>query len=267
MEAATSPAPSGATILIVDDDRATRYTLASLLRRAGYRAEEAASGREALECITRQQFDLVILDLNMPEMDGTEVLQAARPLAPDTVFVILTAYGTLDSAMVAIRHGAFDYLLKPSPMQEIVRVVEAGLAQRRQRLAQENPVALLERALDSLKSRGEEPATTPDSQRFLQAPDISVDTLRRLVVVRGQPVELTTTEFDILVYLLRHRERVVSSHELVAHLRDCELDERDARVVLRAHMHRLRHKLERDPAHPSLICTVRGSGYRIADGM
>jgi DNA-binding response OmpR family regulator len=252
-------------ILIVDDELATRHTLAALLRRTGYRTEEAASGREALERITRQHFDLVILDLKMPEMDGTEVLRTARPLVPDTVFIILTAYGTLDSAMVAIRHGAFDYLLKPSSMQEIIRVVEAGLAQRRQRLAQEDPVTLLEKTLESLKSRAREPEMLPSPERFLQASEVSVDTLRRLVVVRGQPVELTPTEYDILVYLLRHREQVVSSRELVAHLRGYELDERDARVVLRAHMHRLRHKMERDPARPHLICTVRGTGYRLAD--
>jgi len=265
MESVTSPASSAANILIVDDERAARHTLAGLLRRLGYRTEEAASGREALELFTRQHFDLVILDLKMPEMDGTEVLQAARPLAPDTVFIILTAYGTLDSAMVAIRHGAFDYLLKPCSMQEIIRVVDAGLAQRRQRLTQEDPVTLLERALEGFKSRAEGPPITPDSERFLQAPEIRVDTLKRLVIVRDRPVDLTKTEFDILVYLLRHRERVVSSRELVAHLRGYEADERDARMVLRAHMNRLRHKLERDPARPRLICTVRGSGFRIAD--
>jgi DNA-binding response OmpR family regulator len=267
MDSATSQAPLGANILIVDDERATRHTLAGLLRRTGYRTEEAASGREALETIARQHFDLVILDLKMPEMDGAEVLQAARPLAPDTVFIILTAYGTLDSAVVAIRQGAFDYLLKPSSMPEIVRVVEAGLAQRRQRFAQQDPVVLLEKALEGLRSKAEEPGTSLAQERFLQAPEVNVDTLRRLVVVRGQAVDLTPTEFDILAYLLRHREKVVSSRELVAHLRGCELDERDARVVLRAHLHRLRYKLERDPSHPRIICTVRGSGYRVADSL
>jgi two-component system KDP operon response regulator KdpE len=265
MEPAIGPASLESSILIVDDERATRHTLADLLRRTGYRTEEAASGREALESIARQHFDLVILDLKMPEMDGTEVLRAARPLSPDTVFIILTAYGTLDSARVAIRHGAFDYLLKPSSMPEIVRVVEAGLAQQRQKLVQENPLILFERALEELKSHSKEPKPAPAPERFLQAPEVNVDVLRRLVVVCGEPVDLTPTEFDILVYLLRYRDRVVSSRELVAHLRGCELDERDARVVLRAHMHRLRYKLERDPSHPRIICTVRGSGYRIGD--
>jgi DNA-binding response OmpR family regulator len=264
MEPATSSILPGANILIVDDERATRRTLAELFRRKGYRAVEAASGREALEHIARQCFDLVILDLKMPEMDGTEVLQAARPLAPDTVFIILTAYGTLDSAIVAIRHGAFDYLFKPSPMQEIARAVEAGLAERRRRLSAEDPVALLERALAGLRVAAQRPGTAPAPERFLQTPEVTVDTLRRLVVVHGQPVDLTPTEFDILVYLLRHRDQVVSCRELVAHLRGCDLDERDARILLRSHIHRLRHKLEHDPARSRLIRTARGSGYRIA---
>lgn len=250
----------GAHILVVDDESATRHTLADLFTRMGYQATEAPSGPAALELIARRRFDLVILDLNMPEMSGSEVLKAARPLAPDTVFIILTAYGTLDSAIVAIRHGAFDYLLKPSPVKEIVRAVEAGLVERQRRLGREEPVALLERALDSLKAAQRLPAPSP-AERFLQTSDLTVDTLRRLAVVRGQAVELTTTEFDILVYLLQHRDRVVSCRELAAHLRGYDMDERDARVFLRAHIHRLRHKIERDPAQPTLIRAVRGSGY------
>jgi DNA-binding response OmpR family regulator len=257
------PAFPGARILVVDDEQAVRHTLTQLFTRMGYQAVEAASGQAALEQITRQRFDLVILDLKMPEMDGTEVLQAARPLAPDTVFILLTAHGTLDSAIVAIRHGAFDYLLKPSPVHEIVRAVEAGLAERQRRMSQEEPVVLLERALAGLKAAAQRRETLPPAERFLQTPDVTMDTLRRLTVVRGQPVDLTPTEFEILVYLMRHRDRVVSCRELVAHVRGYELDERDARTFLRSHVHRLRRKLERDPNRPRLIRTVRGSGYAI----
>ncbi|MEA3396629.1 MAG: response regulator transcription factor [Chloroflexota bacterium] len=254
----------GARILIVDDERVARRTLAELFRRMGYQATEAASGKQALEYIARQSFDLVLLDLNMPEMDGSEVLRAARPLAPDTIFIFLTAYGTLDSAIVGIQHGAFDYLLKPSPVKEIVRAVEAGLAERQRRLRGENPVVLLERALAGLKTTAQQPAAAPPTGRFLQAADVTVDTLKRLVIARGQPVDLTQTEFDILTYLMRHQERVISCHELVARVRGYDLDERDARILVRSHIHRLRHKLERDPEQPCLLCTVRGSGYVIS---
>ena len=256
-----APPPEAPCILVVDDEDSLRYTLIGLFQRMGYRAAGAASGEEALEHIARQTFDVVLLDLKMPGMDGTEVLKAARPLAPDTVFIILTAYGTLESAIVAIRHGAFDYLLKPSPIGEIVRAVEAGLAERRRRLGQEDPVTLLERALVGLKAAARQPESPPPTDRFLQAPGLTVDTLRRLVVAEGEPVKLTPTEFEILTYLMRHRDRVVSPRELAAHLRGCDLEEHEARTLLRSHVHRLRRKLERDPSCPRWIHTVRGSGY------
>lgn len=258
---------AGAHILVVDDERAMRRTLTDLFESLGHRVEQAASGPEVLELIARQPFDLVILDLKMPGMDGAEVLAAARPLAPDTVFIILTAHGTLESAIVGIRQGAFDYLLKPSPVQEIVRVVEAGLAERQRRLHAHDPVALLEQALTTLKTTAPQPETATASiadDRFLKTADLTVDTLKRLVVIRDQPVHLTATEFDILVYLLRHQERVVSCSELVAHLRGHELDEAEARAYVRTHVRRLRHKVEQDPARPRLVHTVRGQGYMIS---
>ena len=251
-------------ILIVDDEQTPRHTLAGLLERMGYRTAEAASGQKALEYIARQRFDLVILDLKMPGMDGTDVLKAARPLAQDTVFIILTAHGTLDSAIAGIRYGAFDYLLKPSPVKGIVSAVEAGLAERQRRLQTKDPVMLLEQALASIKAATEHPETPPVAERFLQASDIAVDTLRRVALVHGQPVHLTATEFDILTYLMHHQDRVVSCHELVAHVRGYDMDERDARVFLRSHIHRLRTKLEPDPTRPCHIHTVRGSGYVIS---
>jgi DNA-binding response OmpR family regulator len=253
----------GARILVVDDESGIRRTLTQLFTRMGYQATEATTGEEALALITQTNFDLVILDIRMPDMDGTDVLKAARPLAPDTVFVLLTGHGGLDSAIVAIRHGAFDYLLKPSPIEEIVRAVEEGLLERQRRLSREEPMALLERALTTLKSVPERQETASSAERFLQIPGVTIDTLRRVAVVRSQPVELTPTEFQILSYLMRHQNRVISCSELVTHVHGCELDERDARPLLRAHIHRLRHKLERNPADPHIIRTVRGSGYII----
>ena len=262
--ASHKPVYPEARILIVDDERGLRRTLGGLFRHLGYQVREAASGAEALEEIIKRPFDLVILDLKMPEMDGTEVLRRARPLAPDTVFIILTAYGTLNSAISGIRHGAFDYLLKPSPVEEIVQSVEAGLIERKRRLQQEeDPVALLERALDTLKGNVEPPRleSPPSSQRFLQMRGITVDLQRQLVVVDEQPIELTPTEFALLIYLMQNPERVVSCSEMAAHIRGCEMDERDARVLLRSHIHRLRKKIEPNIDDPEVIQTVRGSGY------
>lgn len=264
--ASHKPAFPEARLLIVDDERGLRRTLGSLFKHLGYHVVEAASGAEALEQIAKHSFDLVILDLKMPEMDGTAVLEAARPMAPDTVFIILTAYGTLDSAITGIRHGAFDYLLKPSPVEQIVQSVEAGLRERKRRQEQqEDPVRLLERALHTLK--GDAPAEAPRppssslSDRFLQMRGITVDLQRQLVVVDEEPIDLTPTEFELLTYLMHHPDHVVSCSEMAAHIRGCEMDERDARVLLRSHIHRLRKKIEPDTDSPQLIETVRGSGY------
>ena len=181
----------GARILIVDDEPGIRRTLTQLFARMGYRTAEATTGRDALALIAQDGFDLVILDIRMPDMDGTDVLKAARSLAPETVFILLTGHGGLDSAIIAVRHGAFDYLLKPSPVQDIVRAVQEGLLERKRRQSREEPMALLERALTSLKSVPERQEAMLSEDRFLQVPDITVDTLRRIAVVRGQPVELT----------------------------------------------------------------------------
>lgn len=250
------------TILVVDDEKSMRVTLKAFLDHLGYRVSTAANGQQALDLMGSQAFDLVLLDLHMPGISGTDVLLAARPLSPDTAFVILTAYGTLDSAILAIRNGAFDYLLKPTPVQEIVQVIERALAdRRRRRVSQEDPVALLERALVQLKGEGTATSPPRDPERFLQEPDLAIDTLKQLVVVRGELVSLTPTEYDLLVYLVRNRRRAVSCRELVRVVQGHDLDERDARVVLRTHVHRLRQKIEVDSRDPQMVLTVRGRGY------
>ncbi len=258
---------SPACILVVDDERAMRRTLRGIFEHLGYQAAEASSGREALDYLSRQSFDLVVLDLKMPEMSGIEVLEAARPLAPGTVFIILTAHGALDSAISALRLGAFDYLLKPCSVKDITRAVEAGLAERRRRLSLDNPIQLLEKALNGLKSTREQERPGPSQERFLQVGPIVVDLLKHLAAVDGQPINLSATEFDILTYMIQHRDRVISCSELATHIRGYDLDERDARILLRSHIHRLRGKVEHDPTSPHFIHVLRGRGYIFSESM
>lgn len=257
-----------ARILVVDDERSMRRTLTDTFQRMGYQAQSASSGQQALELLADSSFDLVILDLKMPGIGGTEVLEQGHSLSPDTVFIILTAHGTLDSAISGIRHGAFDYLLKPSPIRGIVSAVEAGLSHREKMTQSEDPIAMLEQALTNLKSSRQKPDTssnvTQTTDRFLQVADVTLDIQKHLVVVRGQHVDLTPTEFDLLTYFMRHPNRVISCHEIVAGTRGQELNEQDARLLIRTHIHRLRQKIESDPAEPSLLHTVRGRGYIFA---
>ncbi len=271
---------SGARVLIVDDEDTLRYTLRDLFRRVGYDATCVASGLEALALIREQTFDVILLDLKMPGMDGVELLERARPHATDTIFIIMTAYGTLDSAIVGIRQGAYDYLLKPSSLKTLLNTVEAGLLEReeeRQRHHADDPIDLLERALNNLKQEPD-PATTADPSkegtvpqsapadaerpRFLRAADLLVDLQKNLVLLNNTPVHLTKTEYDILIYLMQHRNRVVTPETIVRQLRDYKAGRKEASAFLRSHIHRLRGKIEPDPANPKFVKTVRGRGYR-----
>ena len=255
----------GARILVADDEPGIRRSLMDVFRRVGYHPTEATSGTEALQRIQTESFDLVLLDLNMPGMSGTAVLTAARPHAPNTVFIILTGYATLESAIVALRHWAYDYLFKPSSLREILRVVENGLASRQQRVPHEDPVALLERALATLKNTP--PDTTSDdvsltsTERFLRAPGLTLDTQKGLAIVEEDAIALTPTELDILTYLMHHAGHVVSVQELGTHLQGVEMTIHAARDLLRAPLHRLRHKIEANPKKPRFIPTLRGRGY------
>lgn len=110
-------------ILIVDDEPTLTRPLARMLELMGYTAHVAASGEAALDEIERKPFDLVLLDPRLPDMDGLEVLAATQALAPGTTFVILTAKGSLDSAIIALRRGAVDYLIKPCSVDDIVKTI------------------------------------------------------------------------------------------------------------------------------------------------
>jgi two-component system response regulator AtoC len=132
-----------ACIMVVDDEAVTRVSLSDALRLEGYEVATAASGEEALSVLNKQgPFDLVVLDLKMPGMDGLEAATRIRETSSDTVVILLTAFGTMETAIEAVRQGAHDYLLKPTPVPEILESVRKGLrkrqqGQRRQQLVQQ----------------------------------------------------------------------------------------------------------------------------------
>jgi DNA-binding NtrC family response regulator len=153
-----------ANILIVDDEPSLTRPLARMLELMGYASHVAASGEAALDEMERKQFDLVLLDPKMPDMDGLEVLAAGQTLAPGTTFVILTAKGSLDSAIIALRHGAVDYLLKPCSVDDIVKTIKRGLARQQCTRHPERLVGLLKDTLtdaDTSKTLNSDPPDSP----------------------------------------------------------------------------------------------------------
>lgn len=228
--------------LVVDDDEAVRFFVGEALRRDGHLVTAISSGEEALECLRTTHFDLAVLDLQLGgRVDGLRVLEAVAWRWPETATIILTAHGSLDSAMAAIREGVDAYVLKP---------IEAG------HLRQTACEALLRR-----QRRGTHVPAGGTSEYLRRGPFL-VDTQAREVMLDGKALDLSPSEFQLLVYLMENAERVVSPTELVEVVRGYECDYlNEARDVIKWYVHRLRQKVEPNPSHPCYILNVRGVGY------
>ncbi len=253
-------------ILVVDDEPAARLSLGELLSLEGYEVAMAASGEEALELLSEGPLHLAIVDLKMPGMDGLELVQALQESTPGTIIIMLTAHGTLETAVQAMRHGAHDYLLKPANVNEIMASVKAGLDKHRRELRRRELLSLMQHTLAAIAD--EEPAPNAELQvltdRFLQVREVLVDQQKHLATFRGKPLDLTPTEFKLLIHLLSHTDEVLNPQELVRQVQGYEADHWESRSIIRVHVRRLRQKLEPEPARPCYIITVRGAGYMFA---
>ncbi len=253
-------------ILVVDDEQTTASTLRRTFELLGYRVREARSGEEALLRLREESFDLVLLDLRMPGLGGLEVLREARHLAPNTPFVILTAHASLESAILALRRGACDYLQKPCDLDEIVQAVRRGLAQRERHRRQLQLVRMLREVLADMGERNRVASFSSlpeDRSRWLVAGPCRLDLHRRRALLDDRPLDLSPTEFDLLAYLAHHPEQPLTLEELAVHLYGAEMDVDQALSSLRMHVYRLRRKIEPDPRHPRYLRTVRGVGYML----
>lgn len=257
-------------ILVVDDEEALRLSLGELLSDEGYEITTVGSGEEALEKLAEMPFDLLLVDLIMPGIDGLQVMKSAKRIAPETVVIMLTAHGSLQSAIQALRRGAHDYLLKPCEIDEILASVESGLAKRQHETRRRELMTRMEETLWELKSSGQAPslASLPEAasrpKRFLQARDIIVDLQKHIVTMQGNLLDLTPTELRLLACLMDQPDRVLSYRELVKEVQNYDCDEQEARAIIRVHVRRLRQKLEPNPANPQYIINVRGQGYMFA---
>ena len=251
-------------LLVVDDEPGVRTSLEGILEQEGHLVTTAASGEEALAAMDRDVFDLILVDLKMPGMDGLEVMAAAKGIMPDTVVIILTAYGTVDSAIDALRQGAHDYLLKPCSVQEIVGSVEMGLAKHRQTLRRRELVSSIEQSVRQLESSTIPPKQQeegPSLPRFVRTRLLLLDREKQIVVAKGEPLNLTPTEFRLLACLMDNMNRTLSYQELAREVLHYECSDQDARRALKTHLWRLRKKLRSAAGDDSWIVNTRGKGY------
>ena len=248
-------------ILVVDDEETTRRSLADILRLEGLQVKTAAYGEAAVEALQQETFDLILLDLKMPGMDGLDVLRIASKLASDTQVILLTAHGSLESAIAALRLGAHDYLLKPASPTQIIRSVNSGLARRADQLRKRNLLEQLEASVQQLKDIGQEQASQANSGMFELGGGVTINIPRRQVEYGDQKVNLTPTEGKLLKVLLEDRQRVYTHRELVSMVQGYETTDWEAPEVLRPLISRLRRKLSVFPNGDKWITNVRGTGY------
>ncbi|MCL2091946.1 MAG: response regulator transcription factor [Micrococcales bacterium] len=231
-------------VLVVEDEDSYRDPLTYLLTREGYDVVEAASGPQALEVFDQHGADLVLLDLMLPGMSGTEVCRRLRA-GHDVPVIMLTAKDDEIDKVVGLELGADDYVTKPYSSRELLARIRAVLRRRGP-----GPAAEPGRSDDGLDGV------------VLRCGQVEMDVDRHTVRVAGQLVSLPLKEFELLETLLTNVGRVLTRTQLID--RVWGSDYVGDTKTLDVHVKRLRAKIEDDPTHPHLLTTVRGLGYKLA---
>jgi DNA-binding response OmpR family regulator len=258
-------------ILIIDDENALRQTLARILQRTGLEVTTAASGQEGLSFLSQQRFDLVYLDIRMPDMNGLEALKAIHLRYPELPVVLFTAQPDLNSAMEALREGATDYLLKPLQPQALIDHTQTILArqekERRKREVQAQ-INTLQSELRGLEGKGGAqsetmPKVADASERFFIRGKLTLDLHTRRLTIGKRIINLPPTSFDYLLVLASHAPNVVDYQTLVTEALGYETLPREARELAKWHIHHIRQAMEPDAQNPIYLINVRGIGYRL----
>ncbi len=274
--------PKRTSVLIVDNEEVVRTMLQAALAREEYDVVSAVSAEDALRKLGVLTFEVVITDLRFHGVDGIHLLREIQRRWPDTITIVLTAYPGLESAVAALRAGAHDYLVKPCPPSEVRRSVQEGIAKRRGLARRLELMQALEKQLiDGLRAirgtaplvrgvTGELPLLSQTGQlkelrkaHILRAGSFIIDYDQHEALLGDTPLELTPTEFDILCILVERAPAVLSPQEIARRVFDYDVNEPEARELVRWHVHHLRRKLEIDPDQPHMLKNVRGIGYKL----
>jgi two-component system, OmpR family, response regulator ResD len=222
-----------AAVLVVDDEPTIGEVLCRYLQRAGFAAQAALDGPQAISISIESKPDLVILDIMLPGIDGLEVMRRLHEHEPRPAVILLTAKGEESDRIVGLRRGADDYVVKPFSPGELIARVEAVLRR-----------------------------SAPETQDLspLRFEQLQIEPAARRVSLAGREISLTQREFDLLVFLARHPGKVFSRDQLIDLVWRLPFCNDSSTVTV--HVRRLRAKIEPDPAEPRFIQTVWGVGYR-----
>jgi two-component system KDP operon response regulator KdpE len=232
----TSDAP---LIAVIEDEVPIRRFLKASLGAEGFRVVEAESGTQGLRVITQQAPALALLDLGLPDLDGTDLIRQVREWSAMPI-VVISARGAEAAKIAALDAGADDYLTKPFGVGELLARIRVALRHA------------------ALAGRGEELDTT------VRMGDVEIDLAGRIVTKRGAEVKLTKIEFDLLAVLARHSGKVVTHRQLLKEVWGPHAVHEPHYV--RVFMANLRKKLEDNPGRPQLLVTEQGVGYRLREG-
>jgi DNA-binding response OmpR family regulator len=227
-----------ARILLVDDEQAVQTLLTYPLRKEGYEVVGAMDGQQALDRFTEERFDLVVLDIMLPKLDGIEVCRRLRTRSQVPI-IMLTAKGDEIDKVAGLEMGADDYITKPFSVREFRSRVKAALR------------------------RGNMAGQAPAASEPIRAGDLEIDFERRSVQLDSEQVQLTYVEFEILAALAAAPGKVFTREMLLEQIWG-DSTYRDPRTV-DVHIRHLREKLEADAKQPEYLFTVRGVGYRFRD--
>ena len=222
-------------ILLVEDEPGLVLTLSDRLAREGYAIETTSDGESGLERAAAEGFDLVLLDVMLPSMNGFDVLRELRRRGIETPVIMLTARGQVVDKVVGLKLGADDYVTKPFEMVELLARIEAKLRRA--------------------------PATPHPAEGY-QFGDVRIDFRRAEVARNGEPIELSAREFQLLRYFIEHRGATLTREELLNEV--WGYNAMPSTRTVDVHVAWLRQKIEPTPRHPQFILTVHGLGYKFA---
>lgn len=225
-------------VLIVDDEQSIRASLRTILSNIGFEIVEAARGEEALSLVRTAQFDAVLLDINMPGLDGVEVCRRMRKESSRLQIVMLTVQGSEDRKVEALDSGADDYITKPFQLRELIARLKAAV--RRKKVAESEEAVIL-------------------------IGDVKLDPARHLVQKKGRSVHLTPKQFELLHYLMANAGRPVPHARLLRTVWGPEYG--DELEYLRTFVRQLRTKIEDDPGNPKYLVTEAHIGYRFSESV
>jgi DNA-binding response OmpR family regulator len=261
------------TILVVDDEPKLSRSLALILQRTGYVVTTAASAREAIQLLQAGAYDLVFLDIKLPDQSGVQLLSQVRGMYPDMPVLMLTAHASLETAIEAVRAGASDYLLKPIDPEAILARVGKILDEQKQPKRRREITSQIQALLSELHTtEGHEtspygivPASPPaDPARYLKRGPLVLDLHTRHVLLNERSIPLPPSSFDYLATLVRHSPQPVSYETLILESQGYQgLSRIEAKEITRWQVHEIRKILEEDMRHPRIIITVRDVGYRL----